>query len=366
MKSKKEVMLYAYLNFNLGDDLFIKLIVERYPDVTFKLIAPKMYKEIYTQNKNIKVYNLGLLNKFDSLLLRIVNKKVITNFIARRCLASVFIGGSLFIQQGNFNWKIIYKLNKSRINPNQPFYLLGANFGPYQDDEFYYCYKQLFEKYEDICFRESYTYNLFKDMKNARFAPDIVFTYNSSKNIEPKKQIAISVINLKKRFSLAKYHLTYIKQLIYICEDFISKGYQIQLVSFCSNEGDSEAVKEIQSGIKKDSQGNVHQYLYDGDIESCIAVLKESEYILATRFHAMVLGWIVGRPVLPIIYSDKMLNVIEDTGFKGKFMRIQEMDNILMDDVFYNLKNQIVLANIAEQKKQAEEHFLNLDKLLKA
>ncbi|ODA40289.1 polysaccharide pyruvyl transferase family protein [Desulfosporosinus sp. BG] len=365
MKSIKQVMLYAYLNSNLGDDLFIKIIVERYPDICFKLIAPTtMYKKTYKHNGNLKIYNLGVfIKKLDSMLLRITNKNIITNFLAKTCIASVYIGGSLFIQS-NFNWRKIYKLNKIKMIQNQPFYLLGANFGPYQDVEFYNSYKELFRKYEDICFRESYSYNLFKDLKNTRFAPDIVFTYNPSKNIAPKKQIAISVINLKNRLSFSKYHLTYIKQLINICEDYISKGYEIQLVSFCSNQGDIEAVKEIQSGIKKEYQCNVHQYLYEGDIESCVSVLKESVYILATRFHAMILGWIVGRPVFPIIYSDKMLNVIEDTGFKGKFIRIQEIDSLSMDDVYYNLQNQIVL-DIEEQKLRAEEQFLHLDKQLK-
>lgn len=361
-------MLYAYLNSNLGDDLFIKIISERYPNIIFRLVVSNIYKETFKENKNIRIYDLSLFNKLDSLLLRLINKKPISNMIAKNCIASVYIGGSLFIQKGNFDWHIIFRINKSRLIHLQPFYLLGANFGPYQDEEFYIKYKELFKEYKDICFRESYSYNLFKDLDNVRISPDIVFNYKPHKKVKPKKQIAVSVIDLKNRTNLNSFHLTYIIRLAQICESFISKGYEIQLISFCSNkEGDINAIEDIISGVEEKYKDKVHQCLYQGkNIESIILILQESEYILATRFHAMILGWALERPVFPIIYSNKMLNVIKDTGFKGQYTRIEEMNNLSMDDVMYNLKNNVLLDNINELRIQAEEHFKILDKLLKA
>lgn len=34
------MMVSAYTEFNLGDDLFIKVLCERYPDTRFMIIAP--------------------------------------------------------------------------------------------------------------------------------------------------------------------------------------------------------------------------------------------------------------------------------------------------------------------------------------
>ncbi len=55
MKQKK-VMIYAYCNFNLGDDLFIKILCERYPEVHFLLYAPIEYKYYFKWLPNITVY----------------------------------------------------------------------------------------------------------------------------------------------------------------------------------------------------------------------------------------------------------------------------------------------------------------------
>lgn len=363
-KSKKKVMLYAFVKSNLGDDLFIKIITERYPNISFNLIAPTVYKKTFEKNTNLKIYNLNFATrKLNALLGRLFNKRIISNLIAKQCDISVYIGGSLFIENTN-KWKRIFRIDKCNLIKNQPFYLLGANFGPFQDKEFYISYKQLFQKYDDICFRESYSYNLFKDIKHVRYASDIVFTYKPPKNVDIKKQIAISVINLKRREALSRYHSIYIKQLIRICEDFVSKGYQIQLVSFCTDEGDVEAIDEIIKGIKDEYISSILQYLYEGNIESCISIIQQSEYILATRFHAMILGWVMQRPVFPILYSNKTLNVINDVSFQGKYIRVQDMDQLSMDDVYYNLEKQIVV-NVDEQKVRAEEQFLYLDKQLK-
>src|SRR5699024_1160694 len=43
----KKVMVYAYSQFNLGDDLFIKILCERYPETQFVLYAPKQYKRCF-------------------------------------------------------------------------------------------------------------------------------------------------------------------------------------------------------------------------------------------------------------------------------------------------------------------------------
>lgn len=52
----KKMMVSAYTEFNLGDDLFIKVLCERYPDTRFMIIAPRLYKLVFKDIKNLKVY----------------------------------------------------------------------------------------------------------------------------------------------------------------------------------------------------------------------------------------------------------------------------------------------------------------------
>ena len=43
----KKIKVYAYTRQNLGDDLFIKILCERYPNTQFVLYAPNVYKDIF-------------------------------------------------------------------------------------------------------------------------------------------------------------------------------------------------------------------------------------------------------------------------------------------------------------------------------
>lgn len=51
----KRIMINAYTTFNLGDDLFIKVLCERYPNTEFILYAPKEYKINFKNSSNLKV-----------------------------------------------------------------------------------------------------------------------------------------------------------------------------------------------------------------------------------------------------------------------------------------------------------------------
>ena len=122
-------MIYAYTNYNLGDDLFIKLLCERYPSTEFLLYAPKGYKNTFKNIKNIKVFpNNTLLVRGINFIFRLLKFRapLFRIIIARKSNAAVYIGGSLFMQTEN--WKDKYLDKKNMFMDNKPFYLLGANF----------------------------------------------------------------------------------------------------------------------------------------------------------------------------------------------------------------------------------------------
>lgn len=93
---------------------------------------------------------------------------------------SVVLGGSMFIEK-NLARNELKENIKSKYNTSSSLFILGINFGPYKNS--YYCdlYKELFSKADDVCFREKYSAELFKDLKNVRVAPDIIFGLNTRK-----------------------------------------------------------------------------------------------------------------------------------------------------------------------------------------
>lgn len=355
-------MVNAYTTFNLGDDLFIKILCERYPETEFVIYAPSDYKLAFKDLKNLSVF------PSDRFIFRGLNypfrKTKFNGFLrklaANQCDGEVQIGGSLFIQDDN--WRNTIQNKEFLRMKDKPYFLLGANFGPYSDQDFYQSYKDVFKEYTDICFREEYSYNLFQDLPNVRVADDIVFQLKTDDVPTEEKSIAISVIKPSYRQYLVGYDDIYYRLIKDISIRFIQEGYKVHLISFCEFEGDDKAMDEIVHLIPDEYVPNVTKHSYKYNLEETLTILAKSSYVVASRFHAMILGWVYNKPVFPIVYSKKMTNVMEDAGFTGYFTDFEGMTAVDIDRVYEGLKTNKI--DVSKQVKRAELHFEKLDTYL--
>ena len=85
--------------------------------------------------------------------------------------------------------------------------------------------------------------------------------------------------------------------------------------------------------------------------------------MIATRFHATILAIASGRPVFPIVYSDKTINVLKDIGFYGNYADLRNMDQISYAYSKSNFKYSQII-DTEELKKMSEGHFAMLDRCL--
>ena len=75
----------------------------------------------------------------------------------------------------------------------------------------------------------------------------------------------------------------------------------------------------------------------------------------------MILGWAFERNVVPIVYGNKMRQVIVDAGFDGCCVDIEDIDQYDPDYVIDQAKK---LDNISFFKEDSSRHFEGLDSLL--
>lgn len=362
----KRIYVYAYFNYNLGDDLFIRILCNRYPTTKiYCLVSDPKYKNVFKEYSNITFFsNNTWFVKIYKKIARMIknrdkNKDNLGRVISFFCNASLVIGGSLFMEPVD-NWEAHSVASEYRILKRIPSFIIGSNFGPFTNLEFYKRYKHVFKKYTDICFRDTYSYKLFKNLDNVRFAPDVVFSLNYINKSIQKRVISISVIDLKSRIDLKKNQEKYKRLIIKIMSVYINLGYEVQLISFCKNEGDEEMIEEIINMVPSNIKQYINSLYYNGDIDFILEKLGESEYIIATRFHCMVLGWILNIPVLPIVYSNKMLNVINDIQFSGKYIAIEEINAIDNETIMHNHKNNIIV-DVGDLKNKSLSQFEALD-----
>lgn len=360
----KKVMVYAYTAFNLGDDLFIKILCERYPDTTFLLVAPRAYKKVFHNIPNLKIYSReSIIRRALNITIQKTARKYhfTERLLAKTCDATVYIGGSLFMQQQN--WRKQLQQTKALQTNDQPFYLLGANFGPFVDQTFYTAHEQIFQTYEDVCFRDHHSYELFHHLKNVRLADDIIFQLKQPTATPNPQSVVISVIKPSIRRDLAHYDDIYYEAIKKLALHFIKKDYDVTFIAFCTEEKDDIAIDEIIQQIPQDYHHKIKRHVYQYQIHDALETMNRASLIIATRLHAMLLGWLFNKRVLPVIYNEKMTQIINDRTYEGPSITFDQLES-LSEQTISQMIEQVAPYRVSNDTSSSEKQFAELDKLL--
>lgn len=246
---------------------------------------------------------------------------------------------------------------------NRPFYVLGANFGPYHTEAYREKMAQIYAKMQDVCFRDEYSYGLFRNVETVRRAPDILFSYAMPQMDVAEKQIFVSIINCTAKsgnLGLPAHDASYVANMARLLTKYRQDGYRLVLSSFCAHEGDEEGVCKILKAMDIEADPNIQVLHYDGtNADALTAAIAQSEIVIATRFHAAVLAITAGRPVLPVIYSDKTLHVLKDLGLDGPMIDIRSCKD------YTAVGSPVGFAVDCQQLSlDAQKHFEKLDDIL--
>lgn len=356
----KKILIKAYTNTNLGDDLFVKMLCDRYPHHNFYIICKKSDARPFRNIKNLSIINP--IPYIDSILSKMKFNKRVYNLlelnISKIMDAVIHIGGSLYIESNN-SWSNYINHYKKLVTRSNAFFVLGCNFGPYESEWFPQKFKEIYMETQDVCFRDLNSYNEFSDLENVRLAPDIVFSLNENlvKLVNSGNYIIISVIDLSNRLELKGYQASYEQSIINISKKLISMNKKVVLMSFCGSEGDEKAIRRIK---KKYTHNDLSYYFYKGNINESLSIIKSSDSVIATRFHSLILAWLFGKPAFPYVYSNKTLNLIGDVNFQGYFLPIMDIETIDIDRVVNQLTQENT-QDISKEKITANNHFIKTD-----
>lgn len=351
----KKILVKAYLVKNFGDDLFLKVLFDRYNNIKWIIDTnSKEYENVFRDYKNVNIIR--------SFLFKILRKLNLNHIYYKKYDSVIYIGGSIFMQLDI--WKRQYKEKEIlfELFKDKPKFILGSNFGPFRDKIFLEKYKNLFMKCTDVCFRDDYSYKLFNDLKNVRVAPDIVFQLKPKNVNKIKDSIGISLIDLKNRKELNQYNSKYKSKILEMIRELIDKGKNITFFSFCEEEGDKELIDEIVSFLDVNYRNFINIENYNGNIDEFIIKFESMENIIGTRFHACILSQVFGQGLYPLIYSDKTYNVLSDIGLDKEYLYIKNIEELSTKHILEVIdNNKIHDKNVFVE---SERHFEVLDKYL--
>lgn len=346
MTGLKKVYVNGYFFNNLGDDLFLYILLERYPETNFYVFLNKKKYRSFYKFKNLKMIDSS--NKINNKIFNYYKKRDKKNILARYCDYSVMLGGSIFME------KSCSLKELKRVYGRHQYYILGANIGPYFHQEYLEYIRDIVRNCSDFCVRDKMSYNLIQDLPKARLASDIVLSLSIDKSKCNKKQIFVSVIDLESKKFAQDAQDFYLKELSQMILEYYGSGYEVVVASFCNREKDYVMVEKLKQKFYF-----IRELYYEDNLDEVIQVIKESEVIVATRFHAMILGFLFNKKVIPMIYNQKMTNFLSDINFQNI------MYDILKKRKIGGLQKEYLDVNISEQISSAEDHFRELDKVLR-
>ena len=370
---KNIIKLYAYMQNNLGDDLMVKILLERYPNYIFYYDtdyskSDKFLKYENFINKNYIYQKWGRINHVLNILTFYKKKDFfftgIFKFLSKKACCSVYIGGSLYMQFLDQDIKERVKEEEKKLEIS-PLFIIGANFGPYFDKEFKNYFYEYFERCGGVTFRDKVSYKLFEEIPQVSFAPDVVFNIGEEK-LSKEEIVIISVIdvtNAGKIFGLDrnKVNYEYTNFIVDVCENSLRQGKIPYLVSFCETEGDENAVEKIKNMISKSNREKVKTVFYKDHIEEIVGLFQKADFVIATRFHAMILAMKLEKPYFAIAYNSKMVNVLQDV-HSNAYCKIEDIGQYRTINIFEEYNNRYELSNYT---KNAIKQFEQLDCFLK-
>lgn len=370
IKPMKYINVYAYFAQNLGDDLMVDILVKNFPK--YRFYTERDVKNPWLlENRNFrsKGYYETKYERLGSFIDKITGKKKGT-FVKNKIqkvennrICSVLIGGSVFMQRASRTDEQVHarlRRNDSYLNYG-PLFVIGSNFGAYSTEYFKSSFEAHFRKCKGVSFRDKASYGMFEHLPNVQYAPDVVFALDYlPKGSENTGEILISVIDITEKYGMANYAEKYESFLADFCRYVISLNKIPVLMSFCKSEGDEAAIERIL-GILGDSADKTKTCFYRGDMEEALRQIADAEFVLASRFHAMVLALQMKKRFFALSYDMKISNVLSDIG-SDLYCDVSELGSITPEEIF-NKAAEVI--SVADYGSGAKKHFEQLEKFLK-
>lgn len=372
-----KVFVKFFPEINLGDDLFLKILFERYPQVLFVITGRNKYKDIFKNYHNVQVieekslkrnYFFKQFGKVYLFALRFLSPlayiKTIKDDVREKyetilqdCDVFLSIGGSIFMQRKilpTYGHVELYKF----VNQNcKHSFFIGCNFGPYMTESYRNSLTDIFKEADDVCFRDRFSWEKFSNLDNVRYAPDVVFNLETTEVQKIENSVGFSIIKPRGKTKVSSYIENYAR----LIQFYINKGEKVFLFSFCSKQEDDKTIENVLKHVRNSC--NITKVFYEGNISEFIHTYSKVEKMYCGRFHSMILSMLFQQHFFPIIYSEKMTNVLDDLSYCGSVVnmkdfykqRPEDLDNKIYENK-YGITNEIL-----NSKKQ----FAKLDNLLK-
>lgn len=294
--------LCGYFDNNFGDDYMQKIVVHYMKEYEFKADNRFPISPIVLNEENVKAESYDKLQKLPKLTVT----------------GCGFMINSFSVLKYELKW---FLNNKKTAN-----YCIGCNIEPFKNKFFEWLIAKKLNRFNYIMCRDKKSFEwLTKNCPKAytQHIPDILFAF-------PKEWLSKS--NKGKKLGIALMHISgdradnpYYRSMAEIGDYWIETfGEDVILLAFDSGyEDDVFACKCVKELMRHKEKVKIVKHAQNGEI---IKAYAECQKIVGARFHSAVLAMKTGIDFYPVIYREKMRNLISDTCYPIKGSEISAVD----------------------------------------
>ena len=366
---ENRALLFACIEKNIGDDLFVRTVCERYPHTTFFITSDAEYGSLAKipnlrfdphLKKWMRASNMGHGSAWKNAVGRLLCRCCRLRVPACRC--AVNIVGNSFKNQ-NYQGPADARWMRERLGLAKEYFLLSTNFGPYTDPRWKQDFEEIFPQMQDVCFRDKDSFELFRQIPTVRYAPDAILSLGRQPSPKNGNTVLLSVLDCRmpERGPTLNQTGPIYETLMARCADFyVEQGLLVVLVE-SNAEQDHPAAERILAQCR--NRQKVDVFAYDGNLEPLWQLYASAQKVIATRLHTIILSWLFDVPVVPIVYDIKVDNILRSYEFTGTRYDIHELDMVQPDTIerafgaySYQVPEELIRA--------ADGQFAALDRVL--
>lgn len=330
---------------NLGDDYFLKFIIQQ--------LQNRGYKTIYVSAIQDNLPILEYSNDF-TVCGVLPQKSIIRGYgqwisMLRYALKSdvlVFCAGSIFTILP-FKLINIVLFFAKLMNPKLKVLGVGISVGPFHSELDQITCNQIFTKFDALLLRDKKSLDYLDEChKNkAVVSRDIAYTYYNEKNdIEKDSSVlGIALNDYKKIFSSdLSFENERNNKLIEIVISLKQAGLlkKVKIFGTCTHElfGDLRVVEYLFHSLQEHIDTEV--IIYDGNIDQFIQKLSGCGVLIASRLHAGFFAYLSGSQVIQLSYAEKV-----DSFYEGI-----NHDGLIVFDA-YDFEKQVIFDTLIKMHK---------------
>jgi len=336
------VLLDVFIDLNLGDDVFLETLLNRYKNVNFYCFDNKKWEKEemgYDKYKNLFFLPISFsLIKSDSFD------------------AYIIMGGDMFPQNGDF---VLRKfICKSFSDAKKPIYIIGCNLYKNYSEDIQKDILYIFSKSSYAAVRDACTYRFLKTrLKNNRivYSGDIAFSNHNLEGITKNGNILGISVRRKNDLGEDEYR-KYCAWFARLAEHYIKQNEDNKLRFFAFSNGitkDIVVIHDIYSQMVANPE-RVEIVDYCGNINETLRMYSECNHYITTRFHGLIFALGYQGKFIPFEYEEKCVNLLDDIEYSGIRINYDSLDQGSIAVVV----NQLFSSEFFYDRDKLKDHIL--------